>query len=66
MFVMINHNNDIVKSITRFKLFSSSPVLAENYSYVLYQYNNNVENGQQPLKKHNRDEQQILYSTIMV
>ena len=32
---MISNNNDVVKSITRFKLFSPSlAVLAENISYI--------------------------------
>ena len=35
VFTMINNNNDVVKSITRFKLFSPSSVLAENYRYLL-------------------------------
>ena len=35
---MININNDVVKSITRFKLFSPSFVLAENYRYLLHKY----------------------------
>ena len=29
MFTMVNHNNDFVESITRFKLFSPSSVLAK-------------------------------------
>ena len=36
LFTMLNNNNDVVKSITRFKLFSNSSVLAENYRYLLY------------------------------
>ena len=38
VFTMINNNNDVVKSITRFKLFSPSSVLAEHYRYLLYKY----------------------------
>ena len=34
IFTIINHNNDVVKSITRFIWFSPSSILAETISYI--------------------------------
>ena len=35
---MTNHSNEVIKSITRFKLYSLNYTLGENYRYLSYKY----------------------------
>ena len=37
--LMIDHNNKVIKTIIRIKLYIPNSTVAENYRYLLYKYN---------------------------